>query len=114
MKEVLQQTGYIIASQTIDNKEIEYLLNLLSKIENSSAVRQKNNSTYGVRNLLNLVSEIRDFIESDKIKYLVGNILNEKAKPVRAILFDKTSDANWKVPWHQDLTIAVKKKIPIT
>lgn len=25
------------------------------------------------------------------------------------ILFDKNSDANWKVIWHQDLTIAVRK-----
>ena len=25
----------------------------------------------------------------------------------RAILFDKTPDSNWKVPWHQDVAIAV-------
>ena len=31
-------------------------------------------------------------------------------QPVRAILFDKTPDANWKVAWHQDLTIAVQEK----
>ncbi len=29
---------------------------------------------------------------------------------VRGILFDKTADANWKVPWHQDLTIAVQEQ----
>lgn len=27
--------------------------------------------------------------------------------PVRAIYFNKSPDANWLVPWHQDLTIAV-------
>ncbi|PTY02018.1 phytanoyl-CoA dioxygenase [Verrucomicrobia bacterium LW23] len=32
---------------------------------------------------------------------------------VRAILFDKTPDANWKVPWHQDLTIAVEKRVDL-
>jgi ectoine hydroxylase-related dioxygenase (phytanoyl-CoA dioxygenase family) len=26
------------------------------------------------------------------------------------LLFDKPPEANWKVPWHQDLTIAVKEK----
>ena len=30
---------------------------------------------------------------------------------VRAIYFDKTPDANWAVPWHQDRTIAVKERV---
>lgn len=29
---------------------------------------------------------------------------------MRGILFDKTPDANWKVAWHQDLSIAVRAK----
>ena len=31
-------------------------------------------------------------------------------KPVRAVLFDKTEDANWSVAWHQDRTIAVRER----
>jgi ectoine hydroxylase-related dioxygenase (phytanoyl-CoA dioxygenase family) len=30
--------------------------------------------------------------------------------PVRAIYFDKSSEENWLVPWHQDLTIAVGER----
>jgi ectoine hydroxylase-related dioxygenase (phytanoyl-CoA dioxygenase family) len=30
-----------------------------------------------------------------------------------SIFFDKTPDANWKVAWHQDLTIAVRQKIEV-
>jgi ectoine hydroxylase-related dioxygenase (phytanoyl-CoA dioxygenase family) len=41
---------------------------------------------------------------------LVKPTLGPEAKPVRGTLFDKTPTANWKVPWHQDLTIAVNKK----
>jgi len=29
---------------------------------------------------------------------------------VRAILFDKVEGANWKIPWHQDITIAVRER----
>ena len=32
---------------------------------------------------------------------------------VRGILFDKTPGANWKVGWHQDLSIAVKKRVDV-
>lgn len=30
---------------------------------------------------------------------------------MRAILFDKNPQANWKVPWHQDTTIAVRERV---
>jgi hypothetical protein len=41
---------------------------------------------------------------------LAGTILGAAARPVRAVLFDKTEDANWSVAWHQDRTIAVRRR----
>ena len=35
------------------------------------------------------------------------------ARPVRALLFDKTQDLNWALGWHQDRTIAVRKRIDV-
>ena len=38
------------------------------------------------------------------------------AKPpglVRAILFDKTSSTNWGLPWHQDRTIVVTRRVEV-
>lgn len=32
---------------------------------------------------------------------------------VRSLLFDKTAAANWPVPWHQDLTVAVAEKVEV-
>ena len=34
----------------------------------------------------------------------------KSVRPVRVLLFDKTPEANWAVPWHQDRTIAVKAR----
>lgn len=33
------------------------------------------------------------------------------ARPVRAILFDKTESTNWRLAWHQDRTVAVKSRV---
>lgn len=98
----IDKFGFAIVPQIISDEQIEKLIECLSKLNLSSA--------YGVRNLLNLSPEIRKLAESGKVKNLIGKVLGENAKPVRAIFFDKTPDANWKVPWHQDLTIAVKEK----
>ncbi|MBR0751415.1 phytanoyl-CoA dioxygenase family protein [Bradyrhizobium jicamae] len=35
------------------------------------------------------------------------------ARPVRALLFDKTASANWSVPWHQDRTIPVVERVEV-
>lgn len=33
--------------------------------------------------------------------------------PVRAILFDKTASTNWGLPWHQDRTIVVTRRVEV-
>ncbi len=38
------------------------------------------------------------------------SVLGPAAVAVRGILFDKNPSANWKVPWHQDLSIAVNQR----
>lgn len=37
-------------------------------------------------------------------------LIGHEARPVRAILFDKTAETNWALGWHQDRTIAVREK----
>ncbi len=49
-----------------------------------------------------------------KLSKLVQTILGIKAKPVRAVLFDKTPITNWKLKWHQDRTIVVQQRIETT
>ncbi|TXH34265.1 MAG: phytanoyl-CoA dioxygenase [Rhodospirillaceae bacterium] len=42
---------------------------------------------------------------------LVAQFLGPSARPVRAVMFDKSATANWALSWHQDRTIAVHKQI---
>ncbi|HWG17583.1 MAG TPA: phytanoyl-CoA dioxygenase family protein [Acidobacteriaceae bacterium] len=63
----------------------------------------------GIRNLLD-VPEVQNLASSYKVRSLVEEILGSEARVVRGILFDKTEGANWKVPWHQDVTIAVRDR----
>jgi ectoine hydroxylase-related dioxygenase (phytanoyl-CoA dioxygenase family) len=66
----------------------------------------------GVRNLLNF-SRMRDLAESNAMRVVVKTILGRRAHAVRGIFFDKTEEANWKVPWHQDVTIAVNQRVEV-
>jgi hypothetical protein len=45
-----------------------------------------------------------------KIGAVAAGLLGPGARPVRAVLFDKTQAMNWIVAWHQDRTIAVRER----
>ena len=65
----------------------------------------------GIRNLLRLSPRVAALASSRPVLSFVEQASGQCAFPVRAIFFDKTVESNWRVPWHQDLTIAVAQRI---
>jgi len=61
--------------------------------------------THNHRNVL-LVPAVRELATSPAIRALIS----PDHFAVRATFFNKLPDANWKVPWHQDTTIAVRER----
>ena len=53
---------------------------------------------------------VRSLAEGDVLQRLVASVIGSQARVVRGIFFDKTPVANWKVPWHQDVAIAVREQ----
>ena len=102
----IETDGYLIRRAALPTDTIDELGAGLDRLAAGDA-------KYGIRNLFARAPEIRDLANAPRIKALVDPVLGPNAFPVRAILFDKVPTANWGVPWHQDLTIAVKKRIDI-
>lgn len=63
----------------------------------------------------------RPFALSPTVTHLIGpegalgqgarELAGASVRPVRVLAFDKTPDANWHLPWHQDRVIAVKRRV---
>jgi len=66
---------------------------------------------YGVRNLMQRIPAIRTLATCPPLIDPVRSLLGDQAKPVRSVFFDKTPDANWNVPWHQDTSIALQAQV---
>lgn len=107
MYATLEENGFAVLENSINDETIAGLLNGLSNLP----INNRNKGIYGVRNLLNLLPKVREFSESKIVREIVEKYLSKNAKVVRAIYFDKTPKANWKVPWHQDLTISICEKL---
>jgi len=67
----------------------------------------------GVRNVFEAIKSARNFAVSRQLRQIIEPILGAEYFAVRALIFDKTVGANWKVPFHQDLTIAVENKLEL-
>jgi len=105
--------GFAIIPRVISNTAVNEILNALDKIRLGGAARIRRGSVYAIRDLLNEVPFLRTLTQLVNLRALIEPILGPKAKIVRAIFFDKTKNANWKVTWHQDLTIAVQKRCDV-
>jgi len=73
--------------------------------------RQTQGKSGGVRNLLQTNPHIAQLADSPALRSLVSKAAGAPAFPVRVIFFDKNPKANWRVPWHQDLAIAVTERV---
>ncbi len=47
------------------------------------------------------------------VSAVAAAVLGAGARPVRAILFNKSPATNWSLGWHQDRTICVKEKLEV-
>jgi hypothetical protein len=104
IKEDLDRDGYSLLKSLIGRPQLETLVH---EIEKLAADAERKGA--GVRNLLVSSQPIRIFAEVG-LAGILSNILGVQPYPVRAILFEKSSDANWYVRWHQDRTIPVAKR----
>ena len=92
------KNGFAIVAEVLDSATIEALIETLAPLQIAGAA--------GARNLLDVLA-IQSLARSPQIRALIEPILGPTCFAVRGIFFDKTAGANWKVPYHQDLSIAV-------
>lgn len=106
----IRDHGFAICESVLPIAEVKDLLTAIETIDSGSSIR-KRGGVFAIRNLLDGCTEVRELAESRPIRKLVEAVLGPGALAVRGILFDKVPDANWKVPWHQDVTIAVQERV---
>jgi ectoine hydroxylase-related dioxygenase (phytanoyl-CoA dioxygenase family) len=110
----LDRDGFAVIPDALQAAAVSELIDALNQTDSdASAVRQRGQETYAIRNLLKSVPAVHALATSPVIRSPVEAVLGSSARCVRGLLFDKTADANWKVAWHQDLTIAVEQRVDV-
>jgi ectoine hydroxylase-related dioxygenase (phytanoyl-CoA dioxygenase family) len=102
----IEERGFATIDSYIASDSIDLLIADITALDLTSG-------RAGIRNILELVPSVNKLAHSQEIRSLVELILGDTARVVRGIFFDKQPNANWKVPWHQDLSIAVKQHLDL-
>lgn len=103
----LSVDGFAVVDPLLDADE---LAGLAEAIEFVPTIPEKRG---GVRGLLAKSRPVLELACHGPAHAVAKEVLGFRARPVKATLFDKTEASNWPVPFHQDLTIAVEKRIKV-
>ncbi|HWQ85378.1 phytanoyl-CoA dioxygenase family protein [Brevundimonas sp.] len=96
----LGRDGAELAPKALDSSTLAALEQVLAgQARDVAGVR-----LFGVEGLLSFLAT------NGPIGSLAARSLGEMARPVRAILLDKTASANWSLAWHQDRVVAVRER----
>ena len=105
-----EENGFHIAPDVISPEECDALSAEFTALFHQQQAASRR-TMGGLRNVLQSSALAAQFALDPRIVSLAGALIGSAAFPVKATFFDKTSGANWSVPWHQDLAIAVAQRV---
>jgi ectoine hydroxylase-related dioxygenase (phytanoyl-CoA dioxygenase family) len=103
IKGALEKNGFAIVGQLVDPDTLTALRKETDLLISRSSARA------GVRAMLDRSAALEEFAIGPPAAVAVS-LLGSEARPTKLTIFDKSGSTNWKVPWHQDLTIIVKQR----
>jgi ectoine hydroxylase-related dioxygenase (phytanoyl-CoA dioxygenase family) len=104
------EEGFQIVRSVVTDNECDLLAAELAPLFEAQQ-KAAGSKIGGVRNLLGTSRRVAQLAGSEKIISVLKEAVGRRPFPVRAIFFDKNPEANWLVPWHQDLAVAVTERV---
>jgi ectoine hydroxylase-related dioxygenase (phytanoyl-CoA dioxygenase family) len=104
-RESIQQMGFAVLPALFSSEQVD---RLSEEIYELSPER----SRAGVRHAMRL-APVSAIAGNHLLAEIACEILGTKAFPFRATLFDKSSQSNWLVVWHQDTAVPIRERVEV-
>jgi len=109
----LEENGYSVLSDLYSDGEINQIITCIENAEQVGNSFMKSSDLFAIRQLINNVPELSDILFNKKLIDLLAELSDSKYFLTKAIYFDKPSESNWFVAYHQDLSISVDQKVEL-
>ena len=112
-RQQLFDNGFSVMENIYSDEEIQNILTIIDQTDSSNETFRKTNDLFAIRQFLREIPTVIDLIFTENLKSVMKEIIGGDFFVVKSIYFDKPETSNWYVPYHQDLTISVDKKMEI-
>ncbi len=109
----LEENGYSVLEYLYSDLEIDQILACIQSSEKKGNSFLKTKDLFAIRQLTNVIPELQDYLFNEKLNKLLSNAFDSPYFLTKAIYFDKPSESNWFVAYHQDLSISVDQKVDL-
>lgn len=109
----LERDGYaelpgVFDTAAVDSMACALGATLSDAAAGGSAIRSQAGVVYAARNVLSLWPRAADVWRVTPLAEAIASVLGPDFGLVRALFFDKPPKQTWSLPWHKDLTVAVR------
>jgi Phytanoyl-CoA dioxygenase (PhyH) len=106
----IERLGFAVVPAVFDPVEIDAITTELTQalVIGRAGVLEQAGRIYAARNIMQLWPKVADVWRRPPLPEILRDILGAKFGLVRVLFFDKPPEQSWSLPWHKDLTIAVR------
>jgi hypothetical protein len=106
----LEENGFSVLTDLYSENEMIRILACIENAEQDGNSFMKTKDLFAIRQLFKNVPELSDLLFNKNLTGLISDFSKFEYFLTKAIYFDKPSESNWFVAYHQDLSISVDKK----
>ena len=104
--------GFVVLRGVYSPAQIEAMLAGLAGVfqdqPEAVAIRSNGGKVFAARNVLALWPTVGEIWRQPPLPEILARLLGHELGLTRALFFDKPPERSWTLPWHRDLTIAVR------
>jgi hypothetical protein len=108
----LEREGFVVLPGVYSPGEIERMIGALEsglgRDEQVGPIRSEQGTVYAARNVADLWPAVTEVWQCSPLREALVGALGPGFGLVRVLYFDKPPGQTWALPWHKDLTIAVR------
>jgi hypothetical protein len=108
----INEQGFALIPRALETSRAAELAKLLTTSlqsdEDSGSPLTSRGTVYAARNPLEVIPQVESLWRESPLGPLLATVLGPDFGLVRGLFFDKPPGRSWWLPWHKDLTIAVK------
>lgn len=111
--EPLDRDGFTILRRVYSPDRVQWVLQKLAGAldqapDGESRITSDDGTVYAARNVLDLWPAATEVWRAAPLPVVLAGALGPRFGLVRGLFFDKPPSRSWALPWHKDMTIAVK------